>query len=126
MDKRIILIVDDEPEIVTILGEFLRKNGYGVIECVTGKNALGIINGDKPFDLVILDLKMPGIDGIKIMNVMKRLGKRVPVILITGSIDEEIKELGADALFLKPIDLNDLLAKIKEMLPALPGRHRSF
>ena len=112
----IILVVDDEAEIVYIIGRFLKENGFGVIECVTGKEAVEVIRSDAYFNLVVLDLKMPQIDGSKILEELKKTGKDVPVILITGSIDEKVTELKTDLLLRKPIDLKDLLAAIKELL----------
>lgn len=118
-----ILIIDDEPEIVNILKLFLTKKSFDVVPCVGGEYALELLrSGIKP-DLMIVDMKMPKVKGIDILKELKNLGKEWPVIVLSGSIDiekrmDEIRQLEFQQVeyFVKPIDLNSLSEKIKEML----------
>ncbi|MGD2279244.1 MAG: response regulator [Candidatus Omnitrophota bacterium] len=111
-----ILIIDDEPEIVSILGEFLRKKNFEVIECEGGRQGIDKINSGEPFDLLLLDIKMPGVDGPGILEELRKQGRKVPVILITGTVRDYSKKLGVDVILRKPVDLNELLSKINELL----------
>jgi len=114
MDK--ILVVDDEPEIVNTLEEFLTKRGFGVITASDGSQAVEIINSGDEIDLVLLDIKMPKMQGV---DVLKKINRQIPVIVLTGSVDEkyaeEVRDMGygnVDVLS-KPIDLYLLLNSIK-------------
>ncbi|MGB3112249.1 MAG: response regulator, partial [Candidatus Omnitrophota bacterium] len=81
-----ILVVDDEHEIVDILGKFFQKNGFEIIECVGGRIAIDVIKRGDIFDLVVLDIKMPEVDGAVILAELKKMEKKVPVILVTGDL----------------------------------------
>ena len=79
-----ILLVDDEPEVLSILAETLRSFGYKVIPKPSAESALSIIGEGNMLDLVITDLRMPGMDGSEFIRVLKRQSPSVPVILLTG------------------------------------------
>lgn len=118
-----ILIVDDEKEIVSILDEFLRKNGYDVISTSDGVKAMEIINSQMAFDGVILDIRMPKVDGIALLKALKQISPDVPVFILSGSVGAEaghrrLEELGYSEqnILYKPIDLKEILSKIKERL----------
>lgn len=123
MDK--ILVVDDEPEIVEVLRDFLTQKRFEVIGADCGSKASDILNSDSAIKLMILDMKMPGKSGMEVLEELSQLDsdKKIPVIILTGSIDAEkyrdkLKEAGysyAD-IAIKPIDLNVILGKIKEKL----------
>ena len=118
-----ILLVDDEEKIINILEGFFTKMGFEIIKAVGGKKAEEIVGRDSRFDLAILDLKMPNINGIQVLKQMHKHNKNIPVIILTGSIDttkhiDELKDAGCsekDILF-KPADLFILLEKVKEKL----------
>ncbi len=116
---RTILVVDDELHIVDLLDEFLTKEGFRVIKCNGGREALNVIKSDKPIDLTVLDSKMPEVDGFAILKEMDKTRSQTPVIILTGSIDWESRHGrtgNIKAVLTKPIDLDELLNKINEML----------
>jgi len=111
-----ILIVDDEKEILELVDIFLRKQGYEVVKFNNGEDALAFMDEDAGIDLVILDIRMPGIDGGTVLERLRRKEKELPVIFLTGSVGGQPVKVKADAMFMKPIDLNDLSKKVKELL----------
>jgi len=118
-----ILVVDDEPEIVAVLNTFLRRSGFKVTTASGGERALKILRSGTKIDLMIIDMKMPGIKGIDVLRQMKKMRRKVPIIILTGSIDLEryandFRELGytADDALLKPADLTVLLDMVKKKL----------
>ncbi len=114
-----ILVVDDEPEIVNTLKEFLTKRGFGVLTASDGSQAVEVINSRDEIDLVLLDIKMPKMQGI---DVLKEINRQIPVIFLTGSVNEkyaeEVRDRGYDNVDIlsKPIDLYLLLNSIKDKL----------
>ena len=117
-----ILVVDDEQEIVNILFEFLSKKGYELVTALGGKNAIEVIKSDTAVDLMIVDLKMPDVNGITVLNEMKKMNRDIPVIILSGSLGiekyiDDLTNLGyshSDVLY-KPIDLNVILDAIKKI-----------
>ena len=119
MSKKI-LAIDDEPDVLLQVEFILKKNGYSVVTAANGKDGWDLINKEKP-DLVLLDLILPGIDGIEISKRMKASGqlKTIPVILLTASADsisQKMEETGADDYVLKPFEYPELLKKIEERI----------
>lgn len=117
MKKNQILLVDDEVIFTRNLSKLLAVKGYEVMIANDGKSALRAF-GEKIFDVVVLDLKMPGMDGIATLEEIKQLGLFTETLILTGhgSSDTRAKadELGAYAYMNKPCDLDDLLAMIKK------------
>ena len=116
-----ILVVDDEENILELLIYNLEKNGYHVYSSDTGEKALQILN-EYSIDLAVLDLMLPGIDGLEILKYIRgneRL-KDLPAILLTAKNEEVHKviglELGADDYMGKPFGVSELLARIKALL----------
>ena len=119
-----ILVVDDEREILKILEEFLIRQGFEVITASDGEKAMGVICSNFKVDVMILDLKMPKLNGFEVLEELSRIKYKIPVIILKGSVGEgedsqRLLELGySDNDFLdKPIDLYLLLDKIKTRLP---------
>ncbi len=116
-----ILVVDDELLIVKVLTSRLKANGYEVITAYEGKEGLKKARGEKP-DLIIVDLRLPGINGHEICSQLKKDAafSSIPVIIITGSTDAKDRELAenaaADAFIIKPFDREALLSRIEELL----------
>ena len=128
MGKRI-LVVDDDPSVVTYLRTLLEDNGYGVITAKNGNEGLEKSKSEKP-DAITLDLLMPEKTGIKMFRELRKDEslKDIPVVMVTGIASEashfaDFKKFissrkipGPEAYIEKPIDKDDLLAKIKEVL----------
>lgn len=116
---RTILVVDDELHIIQLLDEFLTKKGFQAIKCNGGREALNVIKSDKPIDIMVLDSKMPDVNGLAVLEEMDRIKSEIPTIILTGSIDWRTKHKQSKnvrELLIKPIDLDELLNKINEIL----------
>lgn len=118
-----ILIVDDEAEIRELVGEFLQRRGYRIKTAADGEAALAMILREPP-DLVLLDIYMPGINGVDVLRRLKEAGSSVGVIMLTASQDEPLlktaMDLGAFDVLTKPVDLDqvELAVMVKLMLTA--------
>ena len=117
--KETILLVDDDPEILWVFSKILSEEGYRVITAEEGKKALAEIEEEKP-DLVILDLVMPGMDGIQTLRKAKEIDENLLVIILTayGSIESAVKaiKLGAYDYLTRPIDNERMKIVIKNAL----------
>lgn len=115
-----ILIVDDQFGIRILLNEVFQKEGYETYQAANGLQALDIVKKHGP-DLVLLDMKIPGMDGIEILKRMKVIDPDIRVIIMTayGELDmiQEAKELGAIMHFAKPFDIDDIRSAVKNNLP---------
>ncbi len=116
-----ILVVDDAEHIVELIKFNLESEGYEVIPAYDGKEALKCMQ-DQKFDLILLDLMLPGIDGIEICRRLRSNPKTkdIPIIMITAKGEEIDKvlglELGADDYMTKPFSVRELVARVKAML----------
>ncbi len=116
-----ILIVEDEQDIMELIAYNLRKEGYAILQAPTGEKALAKVEEHIP-DLLILDLMLPGIDGIEICRQLKRGEKtrNIPIIMVTAkSEDSDIItgfEMGADDYITKPFSPKVLIARIRTVL----------
>ncbi len=106
-----ILVVDDEAPIREILTEYFAARGYAVEAAATGGDALAAIERGRP-DLVLLDIRMPGIDGVETLRRIRARGDQVPVIMVTANEDVELAraslKLGAFDYVAKPFDFSYL------------------
>jgi len=95
MDR--ILVIDDEAEIIKILEKFLTKMSFDVVSTSDGEEGIRLLNEGTPFNLLIVDMKMPRVRGIDILQNMAKNNIKIPVIVLTGSFDEEkyLAELSA-------------------------------
>ena len=119
MDKKKVLIVDDQNGIRVLLVEVFSNEGYNTFQASNGKLALEIVRNESP-DLVLLDMKIPGMDGLDILKHIKQIDTSIKVIMMTayGELDmiKEATDLGALTHFTKPFDIDDLrLAVNKEL-----------
>lgn len=116
MSKKI-LILDDEQDFIDTLKNFLRELNYMVTATMYPTHALEIISNDNP-DLVLFDYKLPDMDGDIFLKKAKEINNRSKYILMTAYRDdatiEKFKQMGVFDILLKPIDLEDLLVKIKK------------
>jgi DNA-binding response OmpR family regulator len=114
MDARI-LLVDDDLRSLQNLGLFLRSQGYEVNESGDGSEAAKMLENEA-FDLVISDVIMPGLSGLHLLDLIRSLTPKIPVLFMTGfgSIyRNQMIEQGATDLITKPFDLNEVLSKVK-------------
>lgn len=121
MASKVILTVDDEEHILELLKYNLEQNGYQVVQAETGEEALEILD-NQPIDIVLLDLMLPGIDGMDVLKYIRKTDKisNLPVIMLTAK-GEEIDtvlglEMGADDYIGKPFGVHELQARIKAVL----------
>lgn len=114
-----ILVVDDQYGIRVLLCEILQKDGYKMFEAANGVKALQIVEEEQP-DLVLLDMKIPGMDGLEILRRIKEKHAHVHVIMMTAygelNLINEAMNLGAITHFAKPFDIDDIREVIKKSI----------
>jgi len=110
-----VLIVDDEIEFLETLAERFRLRGFQTRTAEDGESALNLIEDDPP-DIVILDVMMPGMSGLEVLQNIKETRHKIKVILLTGrgSTQDGIRgmQLGADDYLMKPVDIDDLMKRM--------------
>lgn len=120
--KKKILFVEDEPDQVLMVSLRLERSGYAVVSSMDGADGLKKAVEENP-DLILLDVILPGMDGIEVCRLLKEnpATKHIPVISTTAAgaedVDRSCLAAGADACVRKPYDSTDLLAKIKRLIP---------
>jgi len=118
-ERRTILVVDDEAAQRKLLGGFLESRGFATVEAASAEDALKIIGRDPP-DMVLLDVRLPGMSGIEALAEIRKLAERLPVLLITAYADlrQAVSAMkgGADDYLTKPLDLDELEAAISDAL----------
>ncbi len=120
-DKQKILAVDDEKDIIELLSYNLVKEGFEVSSALSGEEALLKIRRGT-FDLVILDLMLPGIQGLELCRILKNdpETKNLPIIMLTAKVDELDRilglEIGADDYITKPFSVRELVSRVKAVL----------
>jgi len=114
-----ILLIDDEREFVTTLAERLEIRGFSTVTTEDGETGLALIRKET-FDVVILDLLMPGMNGLETLKHIRHISPNLPVILLTGhgSTREGMEgmRLGAVDYLMKPLAIEDLMDKLKEVV----------
>jgi DNA-binding NtrC family response regulator len=116
MERTRILIVDDEEDLVSTMAERLALRGWHAETCTSGADALARLAGED-FGVLVLDVKMPGIDGLDLLAQLKRKRPELPVILFTGHATladaQRGMEEGAFDYIVKPVDIEELIGKIR-------------
>jgi DNA-binding response OmpR family regulator len=119
MERETVLIVDDEPAIVQVIQERLLREGWSVRMAGSGEAALAAVQDECPH-LVVLDLMLPGIDGLEVLRRLRQGGHDVPVIVLTARDDDMDVivglELGADDYVVKPFNPRELAARVRAVL----------
>lgn len=122
MSEQQILIVDDDPNISKLVRLYLEKEGFSVAEAARGDTALEVFAATSP-SLVLLDVMLPGIDGLQVLKEIRKAGK-TPVIMLTAKDETFDKvlglELGADDYITKPFETKELVARVKAVLRRAP------
>ena len=126
-----VLVVDDDQTIRQLVSEYLGLHDFRVTVVTTGKEMLDVLGGEV-IDLVVLDLRLPGEDGMHLARRLRESSNKIPIIMLTGRLDEADRvmglELGADDYLTKPFSPRELLARIRavmrryETVAPLPGR----
>jgi len=122
MSKKI-LVVDDEAKIVKVLKAYLEQSGFNVLTAADGKVALAIFQRDKP-DFMILDLNLPGMDGLDVCRAVRRQSN-IPILMLTARVEEADKliglELGADDYVVKPFSPREVVARVRTIFRRAQG-----
>ena len=123
MIKLKLLLVDDEKDFVDTRADRLQLRGYQVLTAPDGERALQIIENDPPH-LVVLDLLMPGISGLDVLQQVKARAPQLPVILLTGrgsaAEGAEGLQIGAYDYLMKPVNIDELIRKMEEAVKNIP------
>ncbi len=118
MERKKILVVEDDKTLLDVLKYNLAKEGYGVVAAVDGVQALELARSERP-DLIILDIMLPKLDGFEVCRILRK-EMTTPILMLTAKVEEIDKvlglEIGADDYMTKPFSLRELLARIRAML----------
>jgi len=120
-----VLVVDDEDDVRLFLEDFLRERELEVVTAASGEEALEKLDAEKP-DLILLDIMMPGMDGLQCLEKIKAKSAQTIVVMITAFKDEvrieRAKQLGAHNYIVKPFSLNYLESELTKLLEETPPK----
>ncbi|MGC2635168.1 MAG: response regulator transcription factor [Candidatus Cybelea sp.] len=125
MDRKRVLVVDDEPEIADVLRAYLVREGLSVETCGTAADALALL-GREPPDILVLDVTLPDGSGLDVLRAACAFGNRIPTLMLTARSDEADRvvglELGADDYVSKPFSPREVVARVRSILRRV-GQH---
>ena len=113
-----LLIVEDEPEILSILTELLQRRGYDITACNNGDSALQLVKR-KQFSIILTDFRMPGTDGFKFIESLKEIIPLSRLIVMSGygkQVSEDLFKMGVKNYLVKPIDFDNLIKMINKLM----------
>jgi len=117
MEDFSVLLVDDEVEFLDVLMKRLKKRKLKLVAANSGEEALRLVR-ENPVDVAVLDVKMPGMDGITVLREIKKINPSIEVIMLTGHANVEVAlegmELGAFDYLMKPVDIDELMYKLQD------------
>lgn len=124
--KKKLLIVDDQFGIRVLLNEVFEKDGYETLQASNGKQALKLVTEEHP-DLILLDMKIPGMDGLEILREIKKMDNVTSDVIMMTAYGEleminEAMQLGALTHFAKPFDIDEVREEVKNYLAAKQGK----
>lgn len=119
--KPTVLIVDDEPIVVEVVGRYLRRDGFATVTAATGPEALSAaLDRKQPPQVIVLDVMLPGLDGLDVCRQLREQHVTVPIILLTARSEEADRigglGIGADDYVVKPFSPGELVARVKAQL----------
>ena len=113
-----VLFIDDEEEFLELMQNRLSKRGFTVSTANSGETGLALVD-KQPFDVVVLDVKMPGCDGVDVLRQLKQRHPDLAVLLLSGHASTDVAmtsiENGAADYMLKPVPLNDLIVRLRDI-----------
>ncbi len=125
--KHSVLIVEDQPELATILRDYLEREGFSCTLLDTGTAVVDLVRADPP-DIMLLDIKLPGLDGFAICSQIRRFSD-LPIIVVTARVEEIDRllglELGADDYICKPFSPREVVARVKAVLRRWQNRGKA-
>ena len=118
-----ILVVDDNEQIVDILSQYIKKEGWPMLAAKTGEEALSMFNAAEP-SLILLDIMLPGMDGLEVCRCIRRVSS-VPILMITARDEDADRilglDIGADDYIVKPFSPGEVMARIRAVLRRIPA-----